>query len=77
MATIENVIAELSQQSGLDVTEEQAKAYLDREGLTPDAYMAEVDAFKKQAAVPPPEPPDPERDPEGYEYYKYMTNPQG
>lgn len=78
MSSMEKVIKIMSEESGREVTEAEVKAYLERREMTTEQYLEEDAKIAAQYAnFVPPEPPDPERDPEGYEYYKYMTNPQG
>jgi hypothetical protein len=78
MNDLDRVIAALGEGMDTPVTEDQARAYLDRRGMTAAEFLVEDAEHERIAAahVSPPV-PDPERDPEGYAHYLYMTNPQG
>jgi hypothetical protein len=76
VSEILEVAAALSENLGRQWTEADARAYLERRGLTPRAFLEENAAFVAKCAAYEPRPiPDPETEPELYEQYLQATYP--
>lgn len=68
--------AVLSESDGHQWTEAEVRAYLERRGMTPRAFLEDHAAFVASIAGYEPRPiPDPEKEPELYEQYLQATYP--